>query len=384
DITGTDQDDTFIGGSFDNVFQGRSGTNTFTAGDGKNNFTGGKDKDTFIFEDFNEFNTSATDIDKVDGCDGIDTLQFTDNVTVTTNDDAKIINDNAKLIEVLSLNRGTVDVAKITAVKEYEIGGLVPNANVTVTGATESNKFTVLTNGRTVDISGAGQKVDLTLNAPVTGLTLLSTKGDADPLQTNTVTQLKADGNLNLTINTAGPTDRDLVLAAPTLTDGSVFTLNASAFKAKLTAIGGAGNDSLTGGDGSDNLTGGAGNDIFRYTALTDSNAGTLTGADLTFDTITDFTKGQDKIDVTGLGVVFASVFNAQAAVNGTGQTQLNSIVLTAVSTAINATELGYFVLGGNTYILSDVNNDDAATGDDLLIKLSGFSAGLAITDFTV
>ncbi|MFM6253918.1 MAG: hypothetical protein ACKPEQ_33050, partial [Dolichospermum sp.] len=136
------------------------------------------------------FNTSATDIDKVDGGDGIDTLQFDTNVTVTTDAQAKIINDNAKLIEVLSFKTGTVDVAKITAVKEYEIGGA--NANVTVIGATESNKFTVLTTGSTVDISGAGQKVDLTLKgAAVTDLTLLSTKGNADPLQTNTVTQLK-------------------------------------------------------------------------------------------------------------------------------------------------------------------------------------------------
>ncbi|MFM6099810.1 MAG: hypothetical protein ACKPCG_16980, partial [Dolichospermum sp.] len=436
EATGTDQDDEFIGGTLDNVFQGRSGTNTFTAGAGKNNFTGGKDKDTFTFA-FDKFNTSATDIDKVDGGDGIDTLQFNNNVTVTTDAEAKIINDNAKLIEVLSFNTGTVDVAKITAVKEYEIGNGAA-ANVTVTGATESNKFTVLTNGSTVDISGAGQKVDLTLKgAAVTDLTLLSTKGNADPLQTNTVTQLKADGDLTLTINSAGATDRDLVLAAPTLTDGSVFNLEASTFTAKLTAIGGAGNDSLTGGDGkdsltggagndtltggigndtltgsagndsltggagndtltggagndiliggagSDNLTGGAGNDIFRYTALTDSNAGTLTGENLTFDTITDFTKGQDKIDVTGLG--FASVFNAQAAVNGTGQTQLNDTVLDAVSGVIGVDQLGYFVLGGNTYILSDVNSDNFATGDDLLIKLSGFSAGLAITtDITV
>ncbi|MFM6607465.1 MAG: hypothetical protein ACKPH3_25900, partial [Dolichospermum sp.] len=229
EATGTDQDDTFIGGTLDNVFQGRSGTNIFTAGVGKNNFTGGKDKDTFIFEDFNEFNTSATDIDKVDGGDGIDTLQFDTNVTVTTDAQAKIINDNAKLIEVLSFKTGTVDVAKITAVKEYEIGGA--NANVTVIGATESNKFTVLNNGNgsTLNLDGAGQKVDLTLKgAAVTDLTLLSTKGDADPLQTNTVTQLKADGNLNLTINSDGATDRDLVLAAPTLTDGSVFTLEAS------------------------------------------------------------------------------------------------------------------------------------------------------------
>ncbi|MFM8008219.1 MAG: hypothetical protein ACKO86_25525, partial [Dolichospermum sp.] len=45
EATGTDQDDTFTGGTLDNIFIGRSGNNTFTAGDGKNNFTGGKDKD---------------------------------------------------------------------------------------------------------------------------------------------------------------------------------------------------------------------------------------------------------------------------------------------------------------------------------------------------
>ncbi|MFM6255806.1 MAG: hypothetical protein ACKPEQ_42860, partial [Dolichospermum sp.] len=105
--------------------------------------------------------------------------------------EAKIINDNAKLIEVLRFNTGTVDVAKITAVKEYEIGNGAA-AIVTVIGATESNKFTLKDgNGSTLNLEGAGQKVDLTLKG-VTGLTLLSTKGNADPLQTNTVTQLKA------------------------------------------------------------------------------------------------------------------------------------------------------------------------------------------------
>ncbi|MFN7499334.1 MAG: beta strand repeat-containing protein [Dolichospermum sp.] len=420
EATGTDQDDTFTSGTGDNIFIGRSGTNTFNAATGNDNFTGGKDKDTFIF-DFANFNTSATDIDKVDGGDGIDTLQFNGAVNVTTDARAKDINDAAKLIEVLRLNSGTVDVAKITAVKDYEISG-----NVTVIGATESNKFTVLTNNSTVDISGAGQKVDLTLKgATVTALTLQSSKGNADPVPTNTVTQLKADGSLTLTIDGVGGTDRDLVLAAPTLTEDSVFTLIANTFTAKLTATGGAGNDTLTGGTGSntltggagddsltggvdkdsltggagkdtlrggagaDSLTGGTGNDIFAYDALIDSNADTLIGANLTFDTITDFTKGQDTINVAGLGLGFASVVSAQAAVNATGITDISTApnfttVLNAASTAIDVDELGYFVLGGNTYILSDDDNNNLATGNDLLIKLSGFSAGLAITDFTV
>jgi Ca2+-binding RTX toxin-like protein len=412
EATGTDEDDTFIGGTVDNIFIGRSGTNTFTAGIGNNNFTGGKDKDTFIF-DFANFDAN----DKVDGGDGIDTLQFNGAVDVTK---AKVINDNAKLIEVLRLNGGTVDVAKITAVKEYEISGAA--ANVTVIGATENNKFTVLTNNSTVNISEDAQKVDLTLKDAVTNLTLQSSKGNTDPVLANTVTQLKADGDLTLTIVTGGANqDRDLVLAAPTLKQGSVFNLDATTFNAKLTAIGGAGNDSLTGGAGndsftggagndtltggagndtltggagndsltggagSDTLTGGAGNDIFGYTALTDSNAGNLTAGNLSFDTITDFTKGQDKISVVELGFNPATALvNAQTAVNGTGQTEINAAVLAAAAGAIGVSKLGTFVLGGSTYILG---NDAAAaiSGNDLLVKLTGNFSGdsiLATTDF--
>ncbi|MDM3862902.1 MAG: DUF4214 domain-containing protein [Aphanizomenon gracile PMC644.10] len=446
EATGTDQDDIFRGGTVDNIFNGRSGNNTFTAGAGKNNFTGGKDKDTFIFT-FADFNAD----DKVDGGDGIDTLQFTDNVTVEKAADAKFINDNAKLIEVLSLNTGTVDVASITAAKEYEIGRNAA-ANVTVIGTTESTKFTVLTTGSTLNFSG---KVDLTLKgAGVTNLTLQSRKGgNFDPVIPNTVTQLKADGNLNLTINTANTVDnngnlvvndRDLVLAAPTITEGSVFNLNATNFTAKLTATSGAGNgtltggtgndtlnggtgndtlnggtgndtlnggtgndtlnggvgsdtltggdgnDTLTGGAGSDTLTGGAGDDIFGYAALTDSNAGTLTGANLTFDTITDFNKGQDRISVVGLGFnATTGLVNAQVAVNGTTITDIGNeanfrTVLTAAAGEIGVSKLGTFVLGGSTYILG---NDAAAaiTGNDLLVKLTGDFSGtsiLATTDF--
>ena len=285
-----------------------------------------------------------------------------------------------------------------------------------------------MTTGSTLNLSGVAQKVDLTLKgAAVTNLTLQSSKGDADPLLPNTVTQLKADGNLTLTIQNAGNNlDRDLVLAAPTLTEGSVFNLNANAFTAKLTATGGAGNDiliggagndsltggagndtltggvgndtltggagsdTLTGGAGSDTLTGGAGIDTFGYTALADSNAGTLTGANLTFDTITDFTKGQDKISVVNLGFNPATALvNAQVAVNGTNITDIGNEanfgrVLTAAAVVISKNQLGTFVLGGNTYIFGNDSND-GFTGTELLVKLTGDFSGtsiLATTDF--
>ncbi|MDU8456201.1 M10 family metallopeptidase C-terminal domain-containing protein [Pseudomonas syringae group sp. J254-4] len=71
------------------------------------------------------------------------------------------------------------------------------------------------------------------------------------------------------------------------------------------TLVGGAGNDTLegnagddvlTGGLGADKLTGGTGNDRFVFTSSADSHAGSS-------DLITDFIWGQDKLDVSALGV---------------------------------------------------------------------------------
>ena len=54
--------------------------------------------------------------------------------------------------------------------------------------------------------------------------------------------------------------------------------------------FGGAGNDLLNGGSGDDLLTGGEGNDIFEFYRSSGR------------DTITDFTNGQDRLDLDGLG----------------------------------------------------------------------------------
>ena len=59
------------------------------------------------------------------------------------------------------------------------------------------------------------------------------------------------------------------------------------------TLKGGAGDDKLDGGAGEDKLTGGAGADIFKF------GEG---------DRITDFMAGEDKLDVSGLGVTSANV----------------------------------------------------------------------------
>ena len=295
-------------------------------------------------------------------------------------------------------NTVTVDASKITSVKEYAFNA----ANVFLSGAATGNKFTLSQNNSIFTLTGAKQSADLTLKG-VTNLTLNSIKGGGDPVGENKVTQLAADGNLTLTITG----NRDLEIAAPTLPNNSVFNIDASGLTGALTATGtaldntltggagkdsldggagkdsldggagadtltgGAGNDTLTGGTGGDTLTGGAGNDIFVYTNPNQSNRLTLT-ENVTFDTITDFTQGQDQIQLTGLytDTQYTAQKDVQAAVNNSGQLTLNAALLDAAKVVIKQGNFGAFVLGGNTYIFG--TGATANTDDDLLVKLTG------------
>lgn len=65
--------------------------------------------------------------------------------------------------------------------------------------------------------------------------------------------------------------------------------------------LGGIGNDTLDGGAGIDRLTGSAGADIFKFSNVSDSVRTGLTSS-VKMDVITDFVRGEDKIDVSGLG----------------------------------------------------------------------------------
>ena len=70
------------------------------------------------------------------------------------------------------------------------------------------------------------------------------------------------------------------------------------------TIIGNQGNDTLSGGDGSDRLEGGAGSDIMTGDAGADVFVFTgLASFDRSIDYITDFERGIDRIDLSGLGL---------------------------------------------------------------------------------
>ena len=66
---------------------------------------------------------------------------------------------------------------------------------------------------------------------------------------------------------------------------------------------GGEGGDTIIGGYGADELTGGSGPDIFKYLSVTDSH-GNPNGT-ISYDTISDFSPGNDDIDLTAFGAAF-------------------------------------------------------------------------------
>jgi Ca2+-binding RTX toxin-like protein len=127
---------------------------------------------------------------------------------------------------------------------------------------------------------------------------------------------------------------------------------------------GGSGNDTLTGGAGKDQLTGGTGNDTFDFNALTEMGTSSATR-----DIVTDFVRGQDKIDLATL--------DANTAVAG-NQAFTAPVVGGAFSGAfaLNTPAALYFdtvadVLYGNT---------DADAAAEFAIQLTGLST-LAASD---
>jgi Ca2+-binding RTX toxin-like protein len=128
---------------------------------------------------------------------------------------------------------------------------------------------------------------------------------------------------------------------------------------------GGAGDDVLTGNGGADTLTGNGGNDLFTYLAPTDSapNANWTvlpTASDPpTWDLITDFTQGADKIDLSAL---------------------LGATDLAWGGTTPNDNSVWYARSGTSTFVYVDTGND---APPELMIELANTAAiTLNPTDF--
>ncbi|WP_170348571.1 MULTISPECIES: M10 family metallopeptidase [Ruegeria] len=132
--------------------------------------------------------------------------------------------------------------------------------------------------------------------------------------------------------------------------------------------FGGKGIDTIIGGAGVDTMTGGIGTDTFVFNDITDSGTkGSLA------DKITDFTQGEDKIDLSGIDASTVLVGDDAFVFNGT--------------TPIGSSDEGeiYFVKQDNagtafdqTLVYVDTDND---SDPEMVIKLSGLH-DLTANDF--
>ena len=114
----------------------------------------------------------------------------------------------------------------------------------------------------------------------------------------------------------------------------------------------GAGNDTVTGGTGNDRLTGGAGADIFRLTALTDSN---LAGRDV----VLGFSAAEgDKFDLSAIDARPDLPGDQAFVFGGSGLVPLRG-------------QITFIVIGGGTgaFIIGETNGDGTP---DFQIELIG------------
>lgn len=122
---------------------------------------------------------------------------------------------------------------------------------------------------------------------------------------------------------------------------------------------GDGGNDTLCGGGGADTLAGNAGADVFDYNLATDSGPRAR-------DVITDFVRGVDRIDLSGI--------DANAATAGTNQAFTGFIRASADFTRAGQLKFVDGVLFGNT---------DADATAEFAIVLTGVT-GLAVSDLVL
>lgn len=382
------------------------------AGKGDVTFTGGKGADTIEFT-----KGTFTTKDVLNGGDGKDKLVLNDSKLDDTL--TKAINGVTNfetLGLVLDGTDATLDATKITAFKGYEFTGKA--SKIDVTGVTADNTFTLVgldNTGKDFTLAANDQKAATTANlvlkdkSTIDNFTFtafssstVNVASQIDTLKSTDANKLvvKANGTPNNTkfIVTG---NQDLTLDATNATATQIgVTIDASTFTGALTAtgakgtptvagntlIGGKGNDKITGGDGSDNLTGndgrdsltggGAGGvgdtDTFIYLSVSNSNAGSLVAGKESFDVITDFKNSVSVRDLLNLKSAGFSAAQLQPqAIIDLSVTTLSAAVQSA-SEQIKANNLGFFIFGGNTFVLGNDADATQAGATDLLIQLTG------------
>ncbi|MCB4429079.1 calcium-binding protein, partial [Synechococcus sp. MU1643] len=303
--------------------------------------------------------------------DGTNTLTvgsgFTNNLAVNLRD--ATVNDNVDASgssAAIAVAANSDDVAATDTIK----GGSGTSDSLTLTANDGTSTITLVTGIETITVAYAANKdATIVMGANDTqiasGKTLTvdaSAMTETDEILTFTGNAAETDGFLNIT-GSAGADAITGAGAADTITGGAgADTITSGAGADSI--VGGAGADSITAGAGADTLTGGTEADTFVYTAVAQSNSSAT-------DTITDFTSGADKLNITldysGLGA------GSHATVNATVVTAAAGI--TAVQASLSAERGQYIHDTTNNKLYVNVNDDNLITTLDYSIATTTAAA---------
>ena len=313
----TGNDEIFGNADNDKLF-GEEGADTLYGGRGKNTLTGGKGRDVFVFS-----NRYAKDIitDYTSGEDKINisigtikkvSLSRSDVVLKVGSGQIKvkkakdkaltIVNANgvssvATFTDTLKLTNSSAASIKVTDSLIKTIDASSRTKAINITGNSNAN---TITGGKGSDtLTGGSGKDTFIYTGGNDVITDYAVNQDKIKISTGTLKSANISGNdVVLKVNSNSIKVKSAKNKAISITDsknnnfallvGSTAADKMNGTSSADSILGGAGNDTLTGNKGNDTLTGGAGRDVFVY-KIGDGN-----------DTITDYTAGQDTIQLTG------------------------------------------------------------------------------------
>jgi Ca2+-binding RTX toxin-like protein len=323
------------GGGGNDVITGSAGDDFIRGGGGNDTLNGGNGNDYFYVTG------TAEGSDVYTGGNGYDQIYAqSDNTTIglgTTISGIEYISSQGYLNTKIAGTTG-IDNWDFSTTTFYSINSISSGAgNDIVTGSTGDD---VIVGGAGADTLNGGAGIDTLSYVGSTAAVVID-------LGSNTATGGDATGDMISNFeNIMGSSASD------------ILTGNAG----DNTIWGGAGNDRITGAAGFDTLYGQLGNDIFDFNAISESAVGFYS------DTIADFVKGQDKIDVTTIDANTALAGDQNFIFVGT----------TAFSGVAGQLRYDTSIGDGYTHIFGDINGDRIA---DFEIRLNG-AFTLVATDF--
>ncbi|MNV36645.1 Bifunctional hemolysin/adenylate cyclase precursor [compost metagenome] len=365
-----------VGSSSGDRLFGEGGADTLEGGDGYDLLVGGSGNDSLFGGNGNDTLEGGIGDDKLDGGDNYDVLKGgagNDTLNGGLGDDV-VSGGAGNDVLISSLGDDFLDGGEGIDTLSYAAEGLVLNVNLSLTGDQrvvasryEDDRILNIENviggyandrlvGNAYNNSLDGGNGDDTLTGGLGNDTLRGAAGNdtlngGGGVDTATYEGAASAVKVDLSITTASQN----TLGAGV--DRLLYIENLTGSSYADTLKGDAAANVLTGGLGKDTLTGGAGNDIFDFNALAETG---LTSA--TWDIITDFVRGADKIDlstldantVTTTNEAFTSIIGSTAAFSAAGQLKVSAGVLYGNTDADSAAEFAIQIVGVNSVSTAD------------------------------